>query len=106
MQAVLKEEANNVSLSFHKSRLSSSLVIAQISLSLLLLVCAGLFTRSLQKAQQSDPGFEPDHVLLASYELSPAGYSRTTSVTFNREVLAKVAACPASRQSLWQISRR
>ena len=94
VQAVLKEEANNVSLSFHKSRLSSSLVIAQISLSLLLLVCAGLFTRSLQKAQQSGPGFEPDHVLLASYELSPAGYSRTTSVTFNREVLAKVAALP------------
>ena len=94
VQAVLKEEANNVSLSFHKSRLSSSLVIAQISLSLLLLVCAGLFTRSLQKAQQSDPGFEPDHVLLASYELSPAGYSRTTSVTFNRGVLAKVAALP------------
>ena len=94
VQAVLKEEANNVSLSFHKSRLSSSLVIAQISLSLLLLVCAGLFTRSLQKAQQSDPGFEPNHVLLASYELSPAGYSRTTSVTFNRGVLAKVAALP------------
>jgi putative ABC transport system permease protein len=94
VQAVLKEEASNVSLSFHKSRLSSSLVIAQISLSLLLLVCAGLFTRSLQKAQQSDPGFEPDHVLLASYELSPAGYSRTTSVAFNRSVLAKVAALP------------
>jgi putative ABC transport system permease protein len=94
VQAVLKEEANNVSLSFHKSRLSSSLVIAQISLSLLLLVCAGLFTRSLQKAQQSDPGFEPDHVLLASYELSPAGYTRTTSVIFNRGVLAKLAALP------------
>ena len=94
LQAVLKEEATNVSVAFHKNRLSSGLVIAQISLSLLLLVCAGLFTRSLQKAQQSDPGFVPDHVLLASYETSPAGYSRTTSVAFNRSVLAKLAALP------------
>ena len=94
LQAVLKEEATNVSVGFHKNRLSSGLVIAQISLSLLLLVCAGLFTRSLQKAQQSDPGFVPDHVLLASYETSPAGYSRTTSVAFNRSVLAKLAALP------------
>ena len=94
LQAVLKEEAANVSVGLHKNRLSSGLVIAQISLSLLLLVCAGLFTRSLQKAQQSDPGFVAEHVLLASYETSPAGYTRTTSVAFNRNVLAKIAALP------------
>ena len=94
VQAVLKEEATNMSVAFHKSRLSSSLVIAQISLSLLLLVCAGLFNRSLQKAQQSDPGFVPEHVLLASYETAPAGYTRATSVAFNRSVLAKLAALP------------
>ncbi len=94
LQAVLKEEATNVSVAFHKNRLSSGLVIAQISLSLLLLVCAGLFTRSLQKAQQSDPGFVAEKVLLASYETSPAGYTRTTSVAFNRSVLAKIAALP------------
>jgi predicted permease len=94
VQAVLKEEASSVSLAIRKSRLSSGLVVAQISLSLLLLVCAGLFTRSLQKAQQSDPGFEPNHVLLASYELSPAGYTRSTGVAFDRQVLARLAALP------------
>src|SRR5215471_8205898 len=75
VQSVLKEEATSVSLTLHKGRLLSGLVVAQISLSLVLLVCAGLFTRSLQKAQQSDPGFEASHLLLASYELSPAGYT-------------------------------
>jgi len=94
VQTVLKEEASSVSLAIHKSRLSSSLVVAQISLSLLLLVCAGLFTRSLQKAQQSDPGFEPDHVLLASFELSPAGYTRSTGVAFDRQVLTRLSALP------------
>ena len=94
LQAVLKEEAGSVSVSLHKSRLSSSLVVAQIALSLLLLVCAGLFTRSLQRAQQTDAGFDPDHVLLASYELSPAGYTRASGVAFDRQVLAKLAGLP------------
>lgn len=94
LQAVLKEEAGSISVAVHKSRLSSSLVVAQIALSLLLLVCAGLFTRSLQKAEQSDPGFDPNHVLLASYELSPAGYTRTTGEAFNRQLLAKLSGLP------------
>jgi putative ABC transport system permease protein len=94
VQSVLKEEATSVSLTLHKSRLLSGLVVAQISLSLVLLVCAGLFTRSLQKAQQSDPGFEASHLLLASYELSPAGYTRATGAAFNRQVLDKLSALP------------
>jgi predicted permease len=94
VQSVLKEEASSASLTLHKGRLLSGLVVAQISLSLVLLVCAGLFTRSLQKAQQSDPGFEASHLLLASYELSPAGYTRATGVAFNRQVLDRLSALP------------
>src|SRR5262252_1967792 len=94
VQSVLKEEATSVSLTLHKSRLLSGLVVAQISLSLVLLVCAGLFTRSLQKAQQSDPGFEASHLLLTSYELSPAGYTRATGAAFNRQVLDRLSALP------------
>src|SRR5271154_844059 len=94
VQSVLKEEATSVSLNLHKSRLLSGLVVAQISLSVVLLVCAGLFTRSLQKAQQSDPGFEASHLLLASYDLSPAGYTRVTGTEFNRQVLARLSALP------------
>jgi len=92
--AVLKEEAGSASLAIHKARLSSSLVVAQISLSLLLLICGGLFTRSLQKAQQADPGFDPEHVLLASYELGPSGYSEDQALAFHQRVLAKLEAVP------------
>ncbi len=94
VQSVLKDEATSVSLTLHKSRLLSGLVVAQISLSLVLLVCAGLFTRSLQKAQQSDPGFEASHLLLTSYELSPAGYTRATGAAFDRQVLDRLSALP------------
>jgi predicted permease len=91
---ILKEEGGSVSAAPHKSRLTSTLVAAQISLSLLLLICAGLFVRSLHKAQQQDPGFDPDQVLLASYELGPAGYSREQGVAFDRELLSKLEALP------------
>ena len=73
---VLKEEAGSMSGGVHKSRLSRALVVAQISLSLLLLISAGLFTRSLQNAQRLDPGFDPNHVLVASYDLGALGYSQ------------------------------
>ncbi len=92
--AVLKEEAGSMSGGIHKSRLSRALVVAQISLSLLLLICAGLFARSLQNAQRLDPGFDPNHVLLASYELGPMGYSEADGIAFHRQLLAKISALP------------
>ena len=91
---VLKEEAGSMSGGIHKSRLSRALVVAQLSLSLLLLICAGLFIRSLRNAERSDPGFDPNHILLASYELGPAGYSDAEGTTFNRELLAKLSVLP------------
>jgi len=92
--SVLKEEAGSISDGLHKSRLSSALVVVQISFSLLLLICAGLFIRSLQNAQRLDPGFDPNQVLLASYELGPAGYSGGQGIAFHRQLLAKLEALP------------
>ena len=92
--AVLKEEAGSMSGGIYKSRLSRTLVVAQISLSLLLLICAGLFARSLRNAQRVDPGFDPNHVLLASYELGPVGYSEADGIAFHRQLLAKLSALP------------
>ena len=86
--AVIKEEAGSISGGFHKSRLAGGLVVGQISLSLLLLICAGLFIRSLERAQHSDLGFDPKGVVLASYEPLP------DHLKFGRDVLAKVEAIP------------
>ena len=56
---VLKEEVGSVSGGLHKARLSSILVVAQIAMSLLLLVCAGLFIRSVRSKEQFNTGFNP-----------------------------------------------
>jgi len=92
--AVLKEESGSSSGARSKGRLASGLVVAQISLSLLLLVCAGLFIRSFLSAQQIDAGFNARGVLLASYDLFPAGYTETNGIEFDRQVVARLEALP------------
>lgn len=91
---VLKEETGSASGGVHRAFLSSALVVAQISLSLFLLVSAGLFIRSIRNAQMFNPGFNPDHVLLASFDLFPAGYTRENGIAFDRQLLSKLEALP------------
>jgi predicted permease len=91
---VLKEETGSASSGPHKARLSSGFVVAQIALSLFLLVCAGLFLRSMRSAEQFNPGFNSNHVLLASFDLFPAGYSGAGGLEFDRQLLGKLEALP------------
>jgi H+/gluconate symporter-like permease len=81
---VLKEEAGSVSSGIHNQLLLSGLVVAQIALSLTLLITAGLFLRTLKKTSEADPGFDRSHVLLASLDLGPAGYSSDDASSFRR----------------------
>ena len=92
--SVLKEDTGTASGSLRKARLASGLVVAQISLSLLLLICAGLFIRSFMSAQQINPGFNPHNLLIASYDLFPAGYSEASGAEFDRQLVAKLEALP------------
>jgi predicted permease len=91
---VLKEDAGSVSSGLRKARLTSGLVVAQISLSLLLLICAGLFIRSFLSAQQINPGFSAHNVLIASYDLFTGGYSAQAGREFDRQLVAKLEALP------------
>jgi predicted permease len=92
--AVLKEETGSASSGVRKARLTGVLVVAQISLSLLLLICAGLFIRSVWSAGQISRGFNPHNVLMGSYDLFTAGYSDSTGMEFDRQLVAKLAALP------------
>jgi predicted permease len=92
--SILKDEALNTSGGLQKSRLAAGLVIAQVAMSLVLLTCAGLFFRSLDKAQRADPGFDPNHVLLAWYDLGPMNYTSARGIEFDRQLLARLKALP------------
>jgi putative ABC transport system permease protein len=92
--AVLKEDTGSASGGLRKARLASGLVVAQISLSLLLLICAGLFIRSFRSAQSINPGFNAHNVMIASYDLFTAGYSDTSGAEFDRQLVEKLKALP------------
>jgi putative ABC transport system permease protein len=70
------------------------LVMAQVALSLITLVGAGLFLRSLQNAQRTDPGFETGHLLLLSFDTGAEGYSGEAAAAFERAVVERVRVLP------------
>ncbi|HEY1469174.1 MAG TPA: ABC transporter permease [Candidatus Acidoferrum sp.] len=75
--------------------LRSALVVSEIAIALVLLTASGAFLRSFQKMRAVDPGFRPDHVLVAEYQLPLNQYSTTVSVaTFNRAVVDALSNKP------------
>jgi putative ABC transport system permease protein len=77
-----------------RTRLQGAFVVAQLSLSLVLLLGAGLSVRALQHATAIDPGFDPHGVLTASYDLVLQNYPAERRGTFRRDLLARVTALP------------
>jgi predicted permease len=90
----LKEESASVSGGSHNRRLLSGLVVAQIALSLALLVTSGLFLRTLRNISSAHPGFEQDHILTASVGLNIAGYPDEEVSVIRHKILDRVAALP------------
>jgi predicted permease len=80
-----------------RSRLRSAFVIAQVASSVLLLVVAGLFLRSLGRANTIDLGMNTDNVLLMSMDTQTRGYSEARALRFYDELLERVAATPGVR---------
>jgi predicted permease len=93
---VLKEEGRT-SGGLRQSRMSRVLVVAQIALCLLLLVAAGLFAKSFRNEQGANPGFDPQHVLLGSYDLAPTGNSPAQEAAFDQRLLERLRALPGVR---------
>ncbi|MEJ2218314.1 MAG: ABC transporter permease [Gemmatimonadota bacterium] len=82
-----------------RSRLSRTLVVVQITMSILLLVSAGLFLRSLGRATALDKGFRSDHLLLATVYPALQGYDRAHADAFYGDLLQRVRALPGVRSA-------
>jgi predicted permease len=85
---------NSPSVAGTRHRLRSLLVIAQVAFSCVVLICAGLAARSVQKLAQVNLGFRSDHIFLASVDPSLQRYSDERSRRFQTQLLDKLRALP------------
>jgi predicted permease len=77
-----------------RHRLRSSLVVAQVATSLLLIVVAGLFTRSLAKSLSVEPGFDAHRLATVTFDLGMLGYSPSARAAFVERVIDEANALP------------
>ncbi|HEU5451773.1 MAG TPA: ABC transporter permease [Terriglobales bacterium] len=76
-------------------KLRSGLVVAEVSLALVLVVCAALLVRSLDKLLQVQPGFSPQHLLTARLALPAARYAKPEQrIAFFRDLLDRARSLP------------
>jgi predicted permease len=79
---------------FRQFTLRNVLVVAQLAVSLVLLIAAGLFIRSLQQMQKVDPGFQTANRLALSFNLQQEGYDEARGREFARQLVERVRALP------------
>jgi putative ABC transport system permease protein len=90
----LKTEIPMTSKRRFRFNLRKTLVVLQVGLSLIALITAGLFVRSLQKASEVNPGFITENMLLMGFDLGSAGYTEAQGKVFHRRLLDGVSALP------------
>jgi putative ABC transport system permease protein len=74
--------------------LRNSLVVAQVALSLVVLVCGALFIKSFRNAQKMDPGFAARGVLLVSLNPEMVGYNEEQTKNFFNRIVERAGSLP------------
>ena len=92
ISAALHESGRSIAAG--KNRLRSGLVVLQVAGSLMLLVIAGLFARSLVAVQHSNLGFDPQNVVELTMDPTEVGFNETQGLAFYNSVLARINALP------------
>jgi len=82
-------------------RTRAVLMVSQLALSVVLLVGASLFTRSLVVARNADLGFDPSNRALMSVNLGLQGYDEARGRAFYDQVVARLAANPSVVSAAW-----
>ncbi len=90
----LKDDGGIGSLGVKRSRVRNALVVAQVSASLVLLVVAGLFVRSLTRANAIDPGFDHENVLAVMLDIGAHDYDEERSAGFCDQLLERARGLP------------
>src|SRR6266436_2078854 len=91
----LKEGSTQSTLGSTRGKLRGALIVAQVAVSFLLLIGAGLTVRSLINLQRVDPGFRPENVLTVQLSLDFSRYTTNEKVlSFFDSLLEKAQALP------------
>jgi putative ABC transport system permease protein len=91
----LKEGGSQATLGTARGKLRSALIVAQVAVSFLLLIGAGLTVRSLVNLQRVDPGFRPENVLTIQFSLDFSRYTTNEkTLAFWDSLLQKVQSVP------------
>ena len=99
--SALKDAGSLAAVSGSRSRLRHALLTAQVALSLVLLIGAGLFLKSLWNASSIDPGFHPQGLLRAGISVGLQGYDESEGRRFHQALLEKVGAIPGVQSAAW-----
>jgi predicted permease len=91
---VLKTGGRGGALGWTHNRLRGLLVISEIALALVALVGSGLFLRSMQNAQQYNPGFEPQNLLQMNFDLGALRYDENHGQQFFRDLIERAKTVP------------
>jgi predicted permease len=97
LNSALKENARGASGSL--SRLGKSLVIAQVAVSLVLLVWAGLFVRTLRNLQSVELGFNAENLLLFKVDPHTKGYKNEQIAPLYQQMIERIEAVPGVRSA-------
>jgi predicted permease len=95
--AVIKGAAARQAHSQRRWNLRGALVVAQVTISIVVLICAGLFLRSLHKALKLDPGFSTESLVTMKLDPGLLAYTEAAGKRFYAETLRRVAALPGVR---------
>ncbi|HBY59097.1 MAG TPA: multidrug ABC transporter substrate-binding protein, partial [Solibacterales bacterium] len=93
----IREQAANLSGGTPQVRFRKYLVVAQVSLSLLLLIGAGLFARSLANLRALDPGFTTENIMTFSLDPALNGYKIERARVLHEQLQRNLAALPGVR---------
>jgi predicted permease len=97
----LREGGSRLSGGLRSQRLRRALVVTQLAGSLVLLVVAGLFTRSLEKAESANFGFNARGVQDFTMDPSDVGYGKARAIEFYKRLLDQVRAIPGVQSAAY-----
>jgi macrolide transport system ATP-binding/permease protein len=95
--AVIKGDAAGQRSGRRRWSLRGALVVAQVAISIIVLICAGLFLRSLNKALKVDPGFSAENLVTMFLDPNLPGYDKAAGLRFYQELTRRIEAQPGVR---------